>query len=49
MIYSGPNFISDHLLFTIAICCYHYTKHRPKLKKKMCGRTKNIKVENNEF
>ena len=48
MIYSGPNFISDHLLFTIAICCYHHTKHRPKLKKKMRGRSENIKVGNNE-
>ena len=36
------------LLFIIAIICYHYAKHRLKLKKTYCG-TKNIKVENNEF
>ena len=42
------------LIFIIAIICYHYTKHRPKLKKTYCEkkkycRTKNIKIENNEF
>ena len=36
------------LLFIIAIICYHYAKHRSKLKKEYCH-GKNINMENNEF
>ena len=35
-------------LFIITIICYHYAKHRSKLKKTFCC-TKNIKMDNNEF
>ena len=35
-------------LFIVAIICYHYAKHKSKLKKTYCG-NKNIKMENNEF
>lgn len=36
------------LLFIIAIICYQYQKHSSKLKETYY-RTKNIKIENNEF
>ena len=38
------------LLFIIALICYHYAKHKSKLKKKktFCC-TKNIRMQNNEF
>ena len=35
------------LLFIIAIICYHYGKHRSKLK--IYCHADNIKMENNEF
>ena len=35
------------LLFIIAIICYHYGKHRSKLR--ICCLADNIKMENNEF
>ena len=34
--------------FIFTIVCYHYAKHKAKLKKSFC-RTKNIKMENNEL
>ena len=36
------------LLMIITIICYHYAKHRSKLKKKH-WRANNIKIQNNEF
>ena len=35
------------LLFTIASICYHYAKHRSKLKKYL--HANDIKMENKEF
>ena len=35
------------LLLIVIIICYHYSKHRSKLKTYCCA--KSIKIENNEF